>query len=89
MLATLSCEEYTNWLAFFDEEGFPQDRTDVRNAELLAVIMNSSGRYRKTFKVGDFLYPKWEVDPAERNLEQQAEADKAFGAQLMALKAQT
>jgi hypothetical protein len=87
MLATLSHEEYINWLAFFDEEGFSQDRADVHHADLVATIMNSAGhRYKRQVKIKDLLPHKWETDPAKRTIEQQAEADRAFGAKLRELQ---
>jgi len=68
MLNSMSYAEYRDWLAFFREEGYPQDRDDLRVAKLAAIIQQSAGKVLKAgVKFGDlvddFLPRSWSDPP--------------------------
>lgn len=63
MLETLSFDEYIRWLAYFSVEPFPEDRADIRNAQLIHAIYSMLGGKSK---VSDHIPNYWE------NIEQNA-----------------
>jgi len=87
----LPASEIEYWRAYYEVYPFPQERADARTALLAQTISNMSGRMIKEthlMKLKDFL-PHYLDDTASKPkaIEQQAEADKAFGAKLLEMQA--
>jgi hypothetical protein len=82
MEETLSQEEYIYWLGYYMEEGFPQDREDLRVATLCSVITNMSGKSlkkNKSMSPKDFMPEKWKSNQSiHKTKEQQRKEAEAF-----------
>lgn len=70
MLAGLTMSEYIHWQAIYETEPFPEDRADLRTAELLRMIL-ITGHANQIPKITD-LIPDWWGDrqPAQQTPEQ-------------------
>lgn len=73
----MGSQELTEWMAFFELEGFGDDRMDLRLARLMQLFAsahNDEKRNPNGYKVSDFLYP-WQVGDEEEI----GDNSKAFG----------
>ncbi len=88
-LLELPASELMGWQEYFDIYPFTQDREDARAALIAQTITNMSGKAVKKQMDIDLFIPKWLNDSVStpRTLEQQVEADKAFGEKLMQMQA--
>lgn len=57
MLAGMSHSEYIHWQAIYETEPFPEDRADLRTAELLRMML-ITGHAKQIPKITD-LIPDW------------------------------
>jgi hypothetical protein len=57
MLEGMSAVEYNNWVARYSVEPFPEDRADMRNAQLMQAVIAASGS--KKIPTIEELLPDW------------------------------
>jgi hypothetical protein len=80
MLAEISSEQLSEWMAYSKLEPWGEDRDDLRMGIVASVIANSNrGKGQKPFKPTDFM-PSFEpVDPEEQTARLLAKAMAALG----------
>ena len=59
MLETLSYAEYISWVARYSIEPFPEERADLRNAMLMALLANVNAGKGQNFTVEQFMPDFW------------------------------
>jgi len=60
MLNHLSYRELNVWIEYFSIEPFPEEREDLRNAQLLTLLANIwRNKDTKEFEIKDFLLDFW------------------------------
>jgi hypothetical protein len=78
MLAGMSMSEYVHWLAIYEVEPFPEEREDMRTAELLRMMLVAAGA-KKIPTIAEFIPDWW----AERKPTQQTPAQIKANIQLI------
>lgn len=63
--AAISCAEFTDWLAYYQLEPFGEERADLRNAILCALIANLLRGKGRRAKLKDFL-PRFDEEPRRK-----------------------
>lgn len=70
MLAGMTASEYTHWQAIYETEPFPEDRADLRTAELLRMQLIAAG-VKDLPAIADLLPDWWaEKRPRQQTVEQ-------------------
>lgn len=65
MLAGLSASEYAHWQAIYSTEPFPEERADLRTAEVIQALM--LGRVKQLPNIADLIHDYWgEAKPREQ-----------------------
>lgn len=57
MLAGMTISEYIHWQAIYEIEPFPEERADLRTAEILRMTLVAAGA-KKTPDISEFM-PDW------------------------------
>lgn len=57
MLTGLSASEYAHWQAIYSVEPFPEERADLRTAEVIQALM--LGRVKQLPNISDLVHDYW------------------------------
>ena len=69
MLCNMSMAEYINWQAIYATEPFPEERADLRSAEVIQALM--LGRVKQLPTIADLIHDYWgEAKSREQSPEQ-------------------
>ena len=74
MLAGMSMSEYVHWQAIYETEPFPEERADMRTAELLRMML-ITGHAKETPRIADLMPDWWGDRPARTQTPEQMKAN--------------
>ncbi len=74
MLAGMTHSEYVHWIAIYETEPFPEERADLRTAEILRMQLIVAGA-KKVPEIADLMPDWWNERPARTQTPEQMKAN--------------